>query len=65
MTEPEWQGSTWPGARPLRCQWCGEQIGVICGEDMPDAYEASCYGCAATREAEAITKDSLAGGGDD
>lgn len=46
-------------AKPLRCELCGEQIGVYFG-DEPDWSKivARCYQCAAVEEAEAITKEA-------
>lgn len=47
---------------PLRCQSCGEQIGLRSPgpEPDPNVVIARCYGCAATEEAESITKDAAA-----
>lgn len=45
---------------PLRCQLCGEQIGLRSPGPPPDpdVVVARCYACAATEEAEAITKEA-------
>jgi hypothetical protein len=45
---------------PLRCQLCGEQIGLRSpGPDPdPDFVVARCYACAALEEAESITEGS-------
>lgn len=45
---------------PLRCQSCGEQVGLKSPgyEPDPDIFVVRCYACAATEEAEAITKAS-------
>lgn len=45
---------------PLRCQKCGEQIGVRSpGSDPdPELISALCYACAAVGEAERITAES-------
>lgn len=41
---------------PLRCELCGEQIGVKSPEFPMENVVARCYACAAVKEAEAITK---------
>lgn len=44
--------------RPLRCQSCGEQIGLLWGDEPdPNVVVARCYRCAAVGEAEAILGD--------
>jgi hypothetical protein len=45
---------------PLRCQSCGEQIGVASPGVRGDEewLVARCYACAAVEEAEKITKDA-------
>lgn len=47
---------------PLRCQSCGEQVGLKSPDYTPDpeAVVVRCYGCAATEEAERITKETAA-----
>lgn len=48
--------------RALRCDLCGEVIGEMHGDDptpaMRENIVARCYRCAATEEAEAITKSA-------
>lgn len=41
---------------PLRCELCGEQIGVRSPGRLPENVVARCYSCAAVEEAEAITQ---------
>ena len=44
---------------PLRCELCGEQIGVKSPDfDMRNVV-ARCYACAASEEAEAITAEAV------
>jgi hypothetical protein len=53
-----WRDVEWPGMKPLRCQSCGEQIGVMsrdAPEPDPAVFVLRCYACAATEEAESIT----------
>lgn len=46
---------------PLRCQKCGEQIGLQSPGYTPDPETviALCYACAAVGEAERITRDAF------
>ena len=43
---------------PLRCELCGEQIGVKSPDFPMERVVARCYGCTATEAAEAITKEA-------
>ena len=43
---------------PLRCEKCGDQIGVKSPEFPMENVVARCYACAATEEAEAITAEA-------
>lgn len=45
---------------PLRCQLCGEQVGLKPSgyEPDPETVVVRCYACAATEEAERITKEA-------
>ena len=40
---------------PLRCEKCGEQIGVKSPDFPMENVVARCYACAASEEAESIT----------
>lgn len=57
MTEAEFYDPEGNLMVPLRCQLCGEQIGLRSPGPPPEDSWAvvRCYGCAATEEAETIT----------
>lgn len=57
----EWRGVEFRDGKPLRCELCGEQIGLYFGEKPDlDVVVARCYACAAAEAAEAITAEAVA-----
>lgn len=55
----DFHGIDYEDAKPLRCDTCGDSIGVYFGDPPdPEKVVARCYHCAAVEEAEIILSET-------
>lgn len=55
----EYRGVEIEGTVPMRCNLCGDQIGLVTPpQPPPEVLDARCYACAALEEAEKITAEA-------